>query len=198
MDSSNLHTYKIVLLGNGDSGKTTLVRRLLTGEYQKLYEPTLGVEVHPFRFCVVSGSTGMVSNVCFNLWDTAGQEKYADLGAGYYLCADAAIICSSATLHKKERLDDISKWVTRFQNVCDDVPIILASTKVDIFISTLTQAPPLITKHILTSARTCYRFSEPFLALAKILLDDNTLYIGESPARSPPVVKIPRWTLAQV
>lgn len=40
---------------------------------------TLGVEVHPLYFNTNRG------NVKFNVWDTAGQEKFGGLRDGYYI-----------------------------------------------------------------------------------------------------------------
>lgn len=40
---------------------------------------TLGVEVHPLFFNTNRG------NVKFNVWDTAGQEKFGGLRDGYYI-----------------------------------------------------------------------------------------------------------------
>jgi GTPase SAR1 family protein len=41
----------------------------LTGEFEKKYVATLGVEVHPLLFYTGRGP------IKFNVWDTAGQEK---------------------------------------------------------------------------------------------------------------------------
>lgn len=43
-------TFKLVLVGDGGVGKTTFVKRHLTGEFEKKYVATLGVEVHPLTF----------------------------------------------------------------------------------------------------------------------------------------------------
>ena len=87
--------YKLVLCGDGGTGKTTFVKRHLTGEFEKRYIATLGVEVHPMVFCTSRGK------IKFQVWDTAGQEKLACLRDGYYIGAHCAIImfdvCSRVT-----------------------------------------------------------------------------------------------------
>ena len=44
-----------------------------------LLTATLGVEVHPLKFHTNRGE------MVFNVWDTAGQEKYGGLRDGYYI-----------------------------------------------------------------------------------------------------------------
>jgi GTP-binding nuclear protein Ran len=53
------------------------VKRHLTGEFEKKYIATLGVEVHPMVFHTNHGP------IKFNVWDTAGQEKLGGLRDGY-------------------------------------------------------------------------------------------------------------------
>ena len=47
--------FKLVLVGDGGVGKTTFVKRHLTGEFEKRYIATLGVEVHPMPFFTSHG-----------------------------------------------------------------------------------------------------------------------------------------------
>ena len=70
-------TFKLILVGDGGTGKTTFVKRHLTGEFEKKYIATIGVEVHPLTFHTNRGV------ICFNVWDTAGQEKFGGLRDGY-------------------------------------------------------------------------------------------------------------------
>ncbi|CAF4850801.1 unnamed protein product, partial [Rotaria sp. Silwood2] len=42
----------------------------MTGEFEKRYDATIGVEVRPLPFHTNLGK------VIFNVWDTAGQEKF--------------------------------------------------------------------------------------------------------------------------
>lgn len=74
---ANCPKWKLVLVGDGGVGKTTFVKRHKTGEFEKKYVPTLGAEVHPIDFVTNKG------RIIFNVWDTAGQEKYAGLRDGY-------------------------------------------------------------------------------------------------------------------
>ena len=64
-----------MLVRDGGTGKTTFVKRHLdlTGEFEKKYVATFRVEVHPLVFHTNHGPFR------FNVWDTAGQEKFGGL-----------------------------------------------------------------------------------------------------------------------
>ena len=173
-------TYKVLLLGEANSGKTTLVRRLLRGEFSYSYQPTLGASVNPLRFRVVSGTTNQVHDISLVLWDIAGEEKTRGLGEGYYFGADAAIICSAPDPNTSQQTKSISKWVTDFSRVCPNIPIILVSTKTDMCTNSVKEVPRCIRRHILVSSLTCYRIYDPFLTVAKVLLKDESLHLSQS------------------
>lgn len=65
--------FKVVLVGDGGVGKTTFVRRHQSGEFEKKYIATQGVEVSSITFYTTHGP------IRLNLWDTAGQEKLGGL-----------------------------------------------------------------------------------------------------------------------
>ena len=50
-----------------------------TALFYLLLSATLGVEVHPLSFHTNRGQ------LVFNVWDTAGQEKFGGLRDGYYI-----------------------------------------------------------------------------------------------------------------
>ena len=93
---------KLVLVGDGGVGKTTFVKRHQTGEFEKKYIPTLGVQVSQLSFHTTHGI------ITFNVWDTAGQERFGGLRDGYYLEADCAIIMFDVTSPATYR--NVSTW----------------------------------------------------------------------------------------
>lgn len=88
----DMPTFKCVLVGDGGTGKTTFVKRHLTGEFEKKYVATLGVEVHPLVFHTNRGP------IRFNVWDTAGQEKFGGLRDGYYIQVNIFICLLLSTM----------------------------------------------------------------------------------------------------
>lgn len=50
MNSNNYIQKKIILIGDAKSGKTSLVNKLIKNQYTDKYIPTLGVEVHPYKY----------------------------------------------------------------------------------------------------------------------------------------------------
>lgn len=63
----DIPTFKCVLVGDGGTGKTTFVKRHMTGEFEKKYVATLGVEVHPLVFHTNRGA------IRFNVWVSQGS-----------------------------------------------------------------------------------------------------------------------------
>ena len=74
---AGIPNFKLVLVGDGGVGKTTFVKRHISGEFEKKYVATVGAEVHPMEFTTSKGK------IMFNVWDTAGQERFAGLRDGY-------------------------------------------------------------------------------------------------------------------
>ncbi|XP_055008612.1 ras-related protein Rab-17-like isoform X2 [Boleophthalmus pectinirostris] len=83
--SDQILRVKMVLLGGSGVGKSSLATRFVKGEF-KDSEPTVGCayQTHVVR---VNGA-----NLRFEIWDTAGQEKYHSVTPLYYRGAHAALV----------------------------------------------------------------------------------------------------------
>ena len=119
-------TYKIVIIGDGNVGKTTFVNKMI-GVEMKLngeYLATLGVNIEPVRFDTTFGP------VSFNLWDCAGNEKFQGLGDGYYCAADGAIIMCDLT--NIQSINNVKKWNHSLKRTAGTIPTIIIGTKSDL------------------------------------------------------------------
>lgn len=76
--------FKVVLLGEGRVGKTSILLRYTRGEYSDRQVSTLQASYLDKKIDVGSAS------VQLSIWDTAGQERFHALGPIYY--RDAGII----------------------------------------------------------------------------------------------------------
>eukprot|EP00759_Apiculatamorpha_spiralis_P019251 PhF_6_TR25351/c0_g1_i1/m.35073/K07936/RAN; GTP-binding nuclear protein Ran len=178
-------TFKLILVGDGATGKTTFVKRHKTGEFEKRYIATVGVDVHPLTFFTNRGV------ICFNVWDTAGQEKFGGLRDGYYIQGNCAIIMFDVT--SRATYKNVPNWHRDIVRVCDNIPMVLVGNKVDCFDRQV--KAKMITFHRKknlqyydVSAKSNYNFEKPFLWLAKRMANDPNLVFIEQEATKPPMM----------
>lgn len=189
MSQSNLTKIKVVLLGDGGVGKTTLVTRHRTGEFVHKYNPTMGVEVHPLQFNTNNG------RVVLNCWDTAGQEKFGGLREGYYGGAKHFIVFFD--LQSKTSFKNAKGWISDAYKACDDAHVTLVGMKCDIgrqetwkvtplMLESFTDKYPQITLYY-CSAKSNYNFKNPFLRVIRDVMGDDTYFVESDPVTPPEV-----------
>jgi len=185
--ASEAVTFKLVLVGDGGVGKTTFVKRHMTGEFEKKYVATLGVEVHPLAFTTNRGP------ITFNVWDTAGQEKFGGLRDGYYIQGQCAIIMFDVT--SRITYKNVPTWHKDLVRVCENIPIVLCGNKVDIKdrkvkAKAITFHRKKNLQYYDISAKSNYNFEKPFLWLARKLAGDPNLEFVAAVALEPPEVQM--------
>ncbi|KAK5080657.1 GTP-binding nuclear protein gsp1/Ran [Exophiala xenobiotica] len=185
-------TFKLVLVGDGGTGKTTFVKRHLSGEFEKKYIATQGVEVHPLGF------TTNLGQIQFDVWDTAGQEKFGGLRDGYYINGQCAIIMFDVT--SRITYKNVPNWHRDVVRVCENIPIVLCGNKVDVKerkvkAKTITFHRKKNLQYYDISAKSNYNFEKPFLWLARKLVGNSTLEFVAAPALAPPEVTVDQATL---
>jgi GTP-binding nuclear protein Ran len=154
--------FKIVLVGDAKVGKTTFINRHLTGNFQKDYVPTLGVDVHTI---VLNSNYG---NVIFDIWDI-GQQGLFD---AYCSGSNASILLFD--VQNRESYNNLQKWNSAIKRVTGDIPLIVCGNKVDL--KDREVVPRQITFHRKNnamyydiSAKSNYNYEKPFLHLARQL-----------------------------
>lgn len=174
--------FKLVLVGDGGVGKTTFVKRHQTGEFEKKYVATQGVEVSSLVFFTNYGP------IKFNIWDTAGQEKLGGLREGYYIGADCAIVMFDVT--SRITYKNVPKWYKDLTRICENIPMVLVGNKVDakdrkVKARQITFHRKRNLQYYDVSAKSNYQFEKPFLFLMKRLVNDVNLDLVEAPVLQP-------------
>ncbi|XP_052180563.1 ras-related protein RHN1-like isoform X3 [Diospyros lotus] len=89
------------------TGKTSLVLRLVKGQFYDYQESTIGAA---FFTHVLSLNEATIK---FDIWDTAGQERYHSLAPMYYRGAAAAVVVYDIT--KMDSFQQARKWIQELQ-----------------------------------------------------------------------------------
>ncbi|KAF2206947.1 hypothetical protein CERZMDRAFT_14366, partial [Cercospora zeae-maydis SCOH1-5] len=115
---------KLVLLGDGACGKTSLLNVFTRGYFPTVYEPTVFENyVHDIFIDNV--------HVELSLWDTAGQEEFDRLRSLSYDDTHAIMLCFS--VDSPDSLENVeSKWVGEIAENCPGVRLVLVALKCDL------------------------------------------------------------------
>ncbi|KAJ3280525.1 Ras- protein Rab-23 [Borealophlyctis nickersoniae] len=116
---------KILVVGNGSIGKSTMIRRFCKGHYEENYKKTIGVAYVEREIEVPE-----FGSVRLMLWDTAGQEEFDAMTREYYKDTDAVVLAFSST--DRLSFETIKAWRDKVTAVCDDLAMVLVQNKIDL------------------------------------------------------------------
>ncbi|KXS19010.1 ras-like GTP-binding protein Rho1 [Gonapodya prolifera JEL478] len=115
---------KLVVVGDGACGKTSLLMRFHEGRFPDHYIPTV-FENRVTDLLVDSRRVELA------LWDTAGQEQFDHLRSLSYPGADIVLICFA--IDSPVSLDNVvEKWMEEVRHFCPKTPIFLIGLKKDV------------------------------------------------------------------
>ena len=107
--SSRPTQFKVVLLGEGRVGKTSLVLRFCKGTFTDGQPPTIQASCLDKVLRIGDKSLHLV------IWDTAGQERFHALGPIYYRDADAALLVYDIT--DSDSFNKVKTWVKELRKM---------------------------------------------------------------------------------
>jgi Ras-related protein Rab-5C/Rab family protein len=116
---------KLVLLGEAAVGKSSVVLRFVSNEFQANKEPTIGA-------AFLTQKCRLEDRILrYEIWDTAGQERFHSLAPMYYRNAQAAVVVYDVT--KASSLEKAKSWVKELQRQANpNIVIALAGNKIDL------------------------------------------------------------------
>ena len=117
--------FKIVLIGDTSVGKTNILSKYLTDEFDPESKATVGVEFGTKNFKIENNI------VKVQIWDTAGQERYRSITNAYYKGAKGALLVYDIT--NKKSFDNLDRWISDLKTNGDEkISIVLLGNKSDL------------------------------------------------------------------
>nr|XP_033792456.1 ras-related protein Rab-23 [Geotrypetes seraphini]XP_033792457.1 ras-related protein Rab-23 [Geotrypetes seraphini] len=115
---------KVVVVGNGAVGKSSMIQRYCKGVFTKDYKKTIGVDFLERQIQLND------EDVRLMLWDTAGQEEFDAITKAYYRGAQACVLVFSTI--DRESFDAIPSWKEKVVAEVGDIPTVLVQNKIDL------------------------------------------------------------------
>ena len=123
--SSSINNYKIVVLGDINVGKTSILSRFRYGSFDQSYMPTLGIDFFTKNLFYEDKTIRLI------LWDTAGQERFRSLIPSYLKNADCIIIVYDIT--NKDSFNSLAHWLNDAKNnTIEGTIFVICGNKIDL------------------------------------------------------------------
>ena len=169
--------FKIVVIGNGSVGKTSLIQKFTQGTFQKDYLKTIGAQLSEYE------TERGEDKIKILLWDIAGQDDFHFLRPSFYRASNAAIIVYSLEDNElgKRSFEHIKNWHQDTKKFCGNIPTLLCANKVDL-INEVSLNQSIIQEvinednflgYFITSAKTGQGVNDAFSSLIKSLYDNQ-------------------------
>jgi small GTP-binding protein len=115
---------KVVLGGDAQVGKTSLIQRYCTGRFDPLRKMTVGVDFHLYDIRVDQTQARLV------VWDMGGQERFAFARRAFYGGTRAVGLIFDAS--NRTSFYNLTHWWREAREFLEDVPMLLLANKIDL------------------------------------------------------------------
>jgi len=126
LDECANYTFKFIIVGSHEVGKTSLIRQFVEKKFSHDYRATIGLNIfaHNFNF--------QGNEIHVQLWDIGAQQYFKRFRKIYYSGAEAAFIVFDIT--NRESFDKIKVWHGEINKLIDEknIPIVIVGNKIDL------------------------------------------------------------------
>lgn len=170
------YVLKIIVIGPGSVGKSSIIRRFVKNEFTFDYKFTIGVEINSKVVKYEKGSFAQLT-----IWDIGGQERFKILRRNFYEGTYGALVVFD--LSRPQTFLQMKEWVADLNLILEKkVPIVILGNKSDLLPEigdSLDQneldqfAEKLDSIYLETSAKTGENVQEAFSHLTKIIVKNT-------------------------
>ncbi|KAG2174996.1 hypothetical protein INT43_006058 [Umbelopsis isabellina] len=119
------YLFKLVLIGDSGVGKSNLLSRFTSNEFNLESKSTIGVEFAT-KNIVIDDHT-----IKCQIWDTSGQERYRAITGAYYRGAVGALLVYDIT--RPSSFQNIDHWLKELKDHADEnIVMMLVGNKSDL------------------------------------------------------------------
>lgn len=122
--------FKIIVVGDGSVGKTSLIKQFTQGGFETDYIKTIGAQFSEYDVEINKDRVRLL------FWDIAGQDDFLFLRPSFYRESRAAIIVYSLEENDigRQSLKHVTDWHDDIKKYCRDIAIVVFANKVDLII----------------------------------------------------------------
>ncbi len=120
--STRKFLFKVIVVGDGGVGKSTMIQRLITGRFiaQKI---TIGTDLAAYNLNIND------KEIKLQIWDFAGEKRFRFFLPNYARGAKGCLLCYDITRYKS--FQNLPEWLNIVRNV-GNPPIVLVGGKCDL------------------------------------------------------------------
>lgn len=177
----------ILLLGNSDTGKTSLLMKYVKNQYKESYISTVGLDTFMKDLKINEEDVRLL------LMDTSGQERFKSLAQSYYNKVDGIIFVFDVT--NRESFEGIKYWLKDALSYNKEITYVIVGNKIDLTNIRVVDENDMKGPHIFkdikyfeTSAKENTNVEKPFEELANLILqklnDEGNKSVYDSVRRS--------------
>lgn len=116
-----IRTLKVIVGGEGNVGKTSLIRQYAKGKFSEARNLTLGIDITTHQFSVGGEPLKLA------IWDIEGQ---AGNRPNFYLGAQAAVLVYDVS--EPSSFKGLPEWIERCRKYCPEAPLLIVGNKLDL------------------------------------------------------------------
>ena len=124
-------TYKMIIIGDSNVGKTSLFKKITSETFDKNIISTIGIDKRTLDITI--NTPEGEKNVEIQLFDTAGEERFRSISISYFRGSNGLLIMYDIT--KNDTFQNLSDWLENINSSLgnnDDYLVILLGNKLDL------------------------------------------------------------------